>query len=225
LAVAWKEASMGRAAWFGLLVALLALPASAETNVGIVGGGLFNSMPALSGSLLVPDFNNQTENGRDFGALGGVILEHAWPSFGALRFEPKYMRKGTILSTIQNSGNYVKGDVKLDYVSLPLMFKSTMFKSKPVQLVLISGLSADYLVKADFLGEDIKDEFESWDFTVTARIGFQVKAGDDGMFGVQFNVASSLAGIDKGQPNQEKLKNTGLGFAVEYTHTVGGKKK
>jgi outer membrane protein with beta-barrel domain len=219
---------MGRAAWFGLLVASLAslsMPASAaDTNVGIVGGGLFNSMPALSGSLLVPDFNNQTENGRDFGALGGVIIEHSWPTFGALRFEPKYMRKGTILSTIQNSGNYVKGDVELDYVSLPLLFKSTMFRSKPVQLVLISGLSADYLLKARFLGEDIKNEFESWDFTVTARIGFQVKAGANGVFGVQFNVASSLAGIDKGQPGQEKLKNTGLGFAVEYTHTVAHSK-
>jgi hypothetical protein len=37
-------------------------------------------------------------------------------------------------------------------------------------------------------------------------------------------VASSLAGIDKGQPGQEKLKNTGLGFAVEYTHTVAHSK-
>jgi hypothetical protein len=216
---------MGRAAWFGLVVALLAAPATAgDTNVGIVGGGLWNSMPALSGSILVPDFNNQVENGRDFGPLGGIIIEHAWPSFGALRFEPKYMRKGTILSTVQNSGNYVKGDVELDYVSLPLMFKSTMFRSHPVQLVLISGLSADYLVSAKFLGEDIKNEFESWDFTVTARVGFQVKAGDRGVFGVQFNVASSLAGIDKEQPGQEKLKNTGLGFAVEYTYTAASKK-
>jgi Outer membrane protein beta-barrel domain len=216
---------MGRAASFGLVAALLAAPATAgEFNVGIVGGGLFNKMPALSGSLLVPDFNNQVENGRDFGALGGIILERSWPTFGALRFEPKYMRKGTVLSTVQNSGNFVKGDVELDYVSLPLMFKSTMFRSKPVQLVLISGLSADYLVKGRFLGADIKDEFESWDFTVTARIGFQVKAGENGAFGVQFNVASSLAGIDKGQPNQDKLKNTGIGFAVEYTHTVARQK-
>ena len=75
---------MGRAAWFGLVVALLATPAIAgDTNVGIVGGGLWNSMPALSGSILVPDFNNQVENGRDFGPLGGIIIEHAWTSFGA----------------------------------------------------------------------------------------------------------------------------------------------
>jgi len=216
---------MGRSAWFGLVVALLAAPATAgEINMGIVGGGLFNSMPALRGGLLVPDFNNQTENGRDFGPLGGIIIERVWPSFGALRFEPKYMRKGTVLSTVQNSGNFVKGDVELDYVSLPLLFKSTLFRSHPVQLVLVSGLSADYLVKASFLGDDIKNRFESWDYTVTARIGFQFKAGEDGLFGVQFNVASSLAGIDRATFGEDKLKNTGLGFAVEYTHTVSGKK-
>src|SRR5215813_12202917 len=83
----------------GLLVASLAASASAaEFNVGVVGGGLFNKMPALAASTLIREpIYLQAENGRDFGPLGGVIFEVAWQTFGALRFEPKYMRKGTEL--------------------------------------------------------------------------------------------------------------------------------
>ena len=69
--------------------------------------------------------------------------------------------------------------------------------------------------------DDIKDAFESWDYTVTARIGIQGKVGDGGVLGAHLNVASSLAGIDTGQPDQAKLKNNGIGFAVEYTHSLG----
>jgi len=220
---------MRRAPWFvcGLLVVLLAESANAaETFVGVVGGGLFNSMPALVGRTVVGvPISGQAENQRDFGALGGVIVEWSWQTFGALRFEPKYMRKGTKLAVrIASTGEEVRDDVKLDYISLPLMFKSTIFRKKPVQLVLVSGLSADYLVSGKFQGEDVKNAFESWDYTVTARIGIQGHVGEGGLLGVQFNVASSIAGIDKHQPFQEKLKNTGIGFAVEYTHSAGGKR-
>jgi len=220
---------MRRAPWFvcGVLVVSLAESASAaETFVGVVGGGLFNSMPALIGSTVIDEeISAQAENQRGFGALGGVIVELSWQTFGALRFEPKYMRKGTRLGVrLASTGAELRGDVELDYVSLPIMFKSTIFRKKPVQLVMVSGLSADYLARAKFQGQDVKDAFESWDYTVTARIGLQGHVGEGGLLGVHFNVASSLAGIDKGQPGQGKLKNTGLGFAVEYTHSAGGKR-
>jgi Outer membrane protein beta-barrel domain len=219
---------MPRAPWFvcGLLVVSMATSASAaEINVGVVGGGLFNNMAALAASTVTDEaVFSQAENQRVFGGMGGVILEWSWPTFGALRFEPRYMRKGTELWLRLQTGEEVRGPVDLDYVSFPVMFKSTMFKSKPVQLVLISGLSADYLVSGKFQGEDVKGQFESWDFTVTARIGIQGKVGENGVLGVHFNVASSLAGIDKDQPGDEKVKNNGLGFAVEYTHSLGGSK-
>ncbi len=219
---------MKRAPWFvcGLLVVSMATSASAADKlVGVVGGGLWNSMPALQGSTVIINEQvfAQTTNQRIFGALGGVIFEWSWPTFGALRFEPKYMQKGTGLRARLFTGAEVSDNVDLDYVSFPIMFRSALLKKKPVQIVLISGLSADYLVSAEFDGRDVKDSFESWDYTVTARIGLQGRVGG-GVLGVQFNVASSLAGIDKGQVGQGKLKNTGIGFAVEYTHLVGGTK-
>jgi hypothetical protein len=135
------------------------------------------------------------------------------------------MRKGADLTVkLQSTDELVRGPVELDYVSLPIMFKSTIFRKKPIQLVLISGVSADYLASAKFEGKDEKDTFESWDYTVTARIGFQFKVGDGGLLGAHFMVASSIAGIDKGQPNQGKLKNNGIGFAVEFTQSVAGKR-
>ena len=208
----------------GLLVVSLAASASAADHIfGVVGGGLFNNMPALAGSTLDRNTVAQAENGRDFGALGGLIFERSWETFGAVRFEPKYMRKGTRVALRLSSGAESTGPVKLDYVSLPILFKSAVFRDKPVQLVLISGLSADYLVSGSFQGQDVKDTFQSWDFTVTARIGIQGRVGEAGLLGAHFNVASSLAGIDKSQLGQEKLKNTGLGFAVEYTHPIGKK--
>jgi Outer membrane protein beta-barrel domain len=209
----------------GLVVLMASSASAADRLVGVVGGGLFNSMPNLLGPTIVDEpIFAQGPMEREFGPLGGLIYEVSWPTFAALRFEPKYMRKGTDLALRLQSGAEVSGPVQLDYVSLPILFKSTMFKSHPVQLVLVSGVSADYLASAKYEGRDVKDSFESWDFTVTARIGIQWKAGENGLLGVQFNVASSLAGIDKGQPDQAKLKNTGIGFAVEYTHRVGSSK-
>jgi hypothetical protein len=201
----------------------MATPAvAAEKLIGVVGGGLWNDIPELDGSTVTDrGVFSQATNQNDFGAMGGLIFELSWPTFGAARFEPRYMRKGTELWLRLVSGAELRGPVQMDYVSLPLMFRSTMFKSKPVQLVLISGLSADYLLNAKFQGEDVKGAFESWDYTVTARIGIQRKVGDDGHLGLHFNVASSLAGIDKNQPGDEKVKNIGLGFAVEYSHLVG----
>src|SRR5262245_38768495 len=115
---------MRRAPWFvgGLLVASIAASASAaEFNVGVVGGGLFNSMPALLATTIIhEDVFVQGENGRDFGPLGGVIFEESWQSFGALRFEPKYMRKGTELNVRLQNGALVRGPVELDYVSFPI---------------------------------------------------------------------------------------------------------
>ncbi len=217
---------MRRAPWFvcGLLVVSMASSASAaEKLIGIVGGGLWNNMPNLAGRTVTTGVVfSQATNQQDFGALGGVILEWSWPTFGALRFEPKYMQKGTELWLRMLSGEEVRGPVKLDYVSLPLLFRTALFKSRPVQLVVISGLSADYLVSGKFQGEDVKDAFDSWDFTVTARVGIQGKVGENGILGAHFNVASSLAGIDKHQLGDEKVKNIGIGFAVEYTYLVSG---
>jgi Outer membrane protein beta-barrel domain len=218
---------MPRAPWFvcGLLVASMATSArAAEKAFGVVGGGLFNEMPQLLGSTVIDNVFSQGSNQRDFGAMGGLIFEWSWPTFGGLRFEPRYIQKGTEVWLRLQTGEEVRDPVELHYVSFPILFRSAIFKDKPVQLVLISGLSADYLVSAEFQGQDEKDSFESWDFTVSARIGIQGKVCDGGVLGAHFNVVSSLAGIDKSQPNQAKLKNTGLGFAVEYTHVVGGSK-
>jgi hypothetical protein len=215
---------MRRAPWFvsGLVALFMATSAgAAEKAIGVVGGGLWNNMPELLGKTVTNGVFSQSANQSVFGALGGGIFELRWPTFGALRFEPKYMRKGTELWLRLLNDDELRGPVDLDYLSLPLLFKVELFKSKPVQLVVISGLSADYLLSAKFEGDDVKDEFESWDFTVTARVGIQGKVGENGVLGAHFNVASSLAGIDKGQPDQAKVKNTGLGFAVEYTHSLG----
>ena len=215
---------MRRTPWFvaGSLVLCLATSAgAAEKAIGVVGGGLWNNMPELLGKTVTTGVFSQSTNQSVFGPLGGVIFELRWPTFGAARFEPKYMRKGTELWLRLVNDDEVRGPVDLDYISLPLMFKVEIFKRKPVQLVVISGLTADYLLSAKFQGDDIKDAFESWDYTVTARIGIQGKVGDGGVLGAHLNVASSLAGIDKGQPDQAKLKNNGIGFAVEYTHSLG----
>jgi hypothetical protein len=219
---------MRRVPWYGSVLLVLSLAGSAgaaEKRIGLIGGGLFNNLPALSGTTIVgEEITEQPANKRTFGPLGGVLFELGFGDFGGLRFEPRYMRKGTDLTVkLKSSGERLSGPVDLDYVSVPVMFRSTIFRKKPVNLVLISGLGADFLVKARYQGEDVKDAFETFDFSIASRVGIQGKVGDGGLLGAHFMIQSSLLGIDKGQPGQAKLKNNGLGFAVEYTKLIGGK--
>jgi hypothetical protein len=213
------------ASWSGLLVFLLAASASAaEKRIGLVGGGMWNNLPALAGTTIVgEEITLQPANKRVFGPMGGGIFEFVFGDFGALRFEPKYIRKGADLTVkLKSTGELLSGPVDLDYASFGVMFRSTLFRKKPVQMVLISGLGANYLVKARYQGEDTKDAFNSFELAISSRIGIQRKVGDAGLLGAHFAIESSINRIDKQQPGQAKLRNGGIGFAVEYTASLGG---
>lgn len=219
---------MGRAPWFWTVIVFTTLAGSAsaaEKRIGLVGGGLFDKLPALAGPTIVhEEVSEQPANKRRFGVLGGAIFELVFGDFGAMRLEPKFLRKGTDLTvTLKASGTRLSGPVDLDYVSVPLMFKSTIFRRKPVNVVLLSGIGLDYLFRARYQGQDIKDDFKATDLSVSSRAGFQGKVGEHGLIGAHFMIGASLLRIDKKQPGQGKLKNGGIGFAVEYTTSVGGR--
>src|SRR5262249_58611867 len=100
----------------------------------------------------------------------------------ALRFEPKYIRKGSnVTLKLKSTGELLSGPVDLDYASLGVMFRSTLFRKKPVQMALVSGLGANYLVKARYQGEDRTDVFNSFELAISSRIGIQRKVGDGGL--------------------------------------------
>jgi hypothetical protein len=207
-----------------LVLALAASASAAEKRIGLVGGGMWNNLPALAGTTIVgEEITLQPANKRVFGPMGGGIFEFVFGDFGALRFEPKYIRKGTDLTVkLKSTGELLSGPVDLDYASLGIMFRSTLFRKKPVQMVLISGLGTNYLVKARYQGEDTKDAFSSFELAISSRIGIQRKVGDSGILGAHFAIESSLNRIDQHQVGQNKLRNGGIGFAVEYTASLGG---
>jgi len=213
------------ASWSGLLVLSLAASASAaEKRIGLVGGGMWNNLPSLSGTTIVgQEITEQPANERVFGPMGGGIFEFVFGDFGALRFEPKYIRKGTDLTVrLKSTGERLSSPVDLDYASFGVMFRSTLFRKSAVQMALVSGLGANYLVKARWNGDDVKDAFNSFELAISSRIGIQRKIGDGGLLGAHFAIESSLNRIDQHQVGQAKLRNGGIGFAVEYTASLGG---
>jgi hypothetical protein len=214
-----------RSCWTVVLVLSTAGSASAgEKRIGLVGGALSSQLAALSGSTIVDqELREQPANKRLLGVMGGVIFEIGVGNVGAIRLEPKYVRKGTELTvTLRQSGERLSGPVELDYVSVPLMLRSTFFTKGTVNLVLLSGIGADYLVRARYQGLDTEEDFKSVEVGIASRIGVQGKVGERGLLGAHFTLASSLFRIDKTQPGQAKLKNGGFGFVVEYTFSLGG---
>jgi len=197
---------------------LAAVPAgAAQKRIGFVAGGHLSKQPALAGSTVFHEDVIQQSSSRAPGALAGGIFEWDFGDVGALRLEPKYMRLGTEIDVTLRRGNTPSsGTLVLDYVSLPIMYRSSLFKKKPVQVSIVSGLGADFLVSGKFRGQDVKDEFKSFGVSIQSRLGIQGKVGR-GLLGVHASIVGNLTRIDKKQTNQGKLKNSGLGLAVEYT--------
>jgi hypothetical protein len=211
--------------WIVVLALGLAASASAgEKRIGIVGGALSSQLAALAGSTIVDqELSAQPLNKRIWGPMGGLIFEVGIGKVGAVRFEPKYVRKGTRLAvTIKGTNQQFAGPVELDYVSFPLFLRSTFFSDKKLNLVLLSGIGADYLLRARYQGFDTKEDFKSVEIGIASRIGIQGKIGENGLLGIHATLASSLARIDKRQTGQDTLKNGGFGAVIEFTTSIGG---
>lgn len=98
-------------------------------------------------------------------------------------------------------------DFNLNYINLPLMFKYAVAEG----FYLEAGPQVGFLVSAEVLDQDVKDEMESIDFG--ANFGFSYDFTEDLFAGARYNVGLSNIGKDSGD---DKVKNSVLSFSLGY---------
>jgi opacity protein-like surface antigen len=196
----------------GAAVIFLALPVSAQINVGLIGG--LN----LANLSVDPDPGIDLNNRTAFG-FGGV-LDFTLSDMLALHLEPMYLQKG---SKLESGGQEAK--IKADYLEIPVMFKYA-FGNSTAKPYVMAGPSIGILLsnKVTNGGEvDIKDETKSTDFGVGFGAGVSFPAGSSSIF-IEGRYTLGLTNVndDPNDPDTD-IKTKGIQFFGGVTFPLGGK--
>ncbi|MBI4551405.1 MAG: PorT family protein [Candidatus Latescibacteria bacterium] len=170
-----------------MLLALgLALPASAQLRLGMIGG------PNLA-NLRSPDTNDLDSRHRTrFG--GGGVVELALGRWVALSMEPMYLQKGAQLDIFSEANI-----LKLSYIEVPMLVKLSLWRS-PMQPYLVIGSSVGFLRsarvsdKSESQKVDIKEFVNDRDINLIGGAGLRVPAGKVAIF-VEGRYAYGLVNI------------------------------
>jgi len=131
----------------------------------------------------------------------GGFAEFSLSEKFSLQPELVYSAQGTKQSNIK---------VKLNYLNLPVLAKYYVSNNFSLE----SGPQLGFLLSADVLGVDIKDEIESTDFSWAFGLGYQLESGLG--FAARYNLGlSSIAKDFEGESS--KVKNSVIQLSVAYT--------
>lgn len=183
---------------------------------------MFGAKAGVNFANIVSDSDANTDNfgGLDddntltafhAGLTGDVKLAE---SFG-LGAELLYSRQGA-----KYEGNVVNGDVKLDYLSIPILAK--LYVSP--EFNLYAGVQPSFLMKAESEGEifgfegttDLKerDLVKTSDFAIPVGLGYRMQNGLQ--FDARYNIGTTAVYVDSDDNSNETGKNRVLQLGVGF---------
>ena len=205
----------------GILMVLFALclvlPASAQVNLGVLGG--LN----LANIDVDPDQDMDWETRTVFG-FGGV-LDYNMNDFITFRLEPMYLLKGTKVE----EGGY-KSEFKLAFLEVPVMFKYA-FGTGEIKPYVMAGPTIGFLMSSkvemsyggESAEEDWKDETTSIEFGLGFGAGVSMPMGNNSIF-VEARYALGLTNLnDDPDDTETDIKSKGIQIFVGITFPVGSK--
>ena len=155
-----------RFVFFTLFLLLLAIPAQAQVNIGVIGSVNFATVSGedSDGEAIVSDR-------RTLYGLGGVLdvhLNERW----SLRTEPMYLQKGA--QNIDGDNISFKGE----YLEVPLFLKLSL-GSGPARPYLMAGPSVGFRLNTEviFDNAEIAGTFDADDVTESVDFGVDFGAG------------------------------------------------
>ena len=172
-----------------------------ETNFGIKAG--FNS------------FNITNDPGDEYDSRSGFYAGlfthiHLSPQF-ALQPELLYSQKGT--SNIDLG--VVDADLKLDYLSIPVMVQYMFDNGFRIEAGPQLGFLLNAKLDAGADEEDVKDDFKSVDFGIGAGLGYiHVPSG----FGVNARYNLGLTNISESDAVESNNRGFQIGLFYQFTH-------
>ncbi len=202
---------------FLLGLCCLALPALAETRLGLIGGSNFSDMN-VSPSDPSGSFNTRTN------WVGGLTIDVDLSTRVALQFQPMYIRKGADF-VLQPDAFFEGGVARIStsYVELPVLLQVSLGNGR-LEPYIIAGPTAAALleakVSAEGMTEDVKDSFEDWDFGVAGGVGLRMPLGKASTF-VEGRYTYGLANVGKDTAEGERVSNRGFQVLLGVTVQVG----
>ncbi len=203
-----------------LLAVITVLPASAQVNLGVLGGLNIANLKLDQGDMGGAEFASRTVFG-----FGG-ILDYGIGENIALRLEPMYLQKG---ANIEWEGIVGECFIKLSYFEVPLMFKYS-FSSDKINPYIMAGPGIGFLLEAKMedsssgvsVETDIKDETSNTDFSLGFGAGVSVPIGNNSFF-VDGRYALGLANIiDDPEFPDDDVKTKGIHIFAGITFPIGG---
>ena len=188
---------------------LIAMPASAQVNLGVIGGlnlANINTDPDPPSGV---DLNSRTGFG-----VGGVLSFGLGETF-ALQLEPMYLQKG---ATAKEAGEEDK--LEAAYIEVPVMIKFP-FGSGDTKPYVMAGPTVGWLLSAEVDGEDIKDEVKSIDFGIAFGGGVSLPMGNNTVF-VEGRYSLGLTDVNDDPTDDTKFKTKGIQIMAGITFPLGG---
>jgi hypothetical protein len=204
-----------------------------QFNVGIEGGPSITSL-RTTGTIDSLDFTSiYSILKSNFGFLTGVYGQYNFNKSYALKLAVNYQLKGSDIEGDLNIGGGTiatfNGKFKMDYITIPLLFKGTygsnikfFFDAGPYLGILLSN-KVTYGFNGTFPGspipdttEDITDSTKSTDIGITMGIGMQVPVSKT--MSLTFELRDDLGLIN----TSDYLSNTDLDLKTNAASLVVG---
>lgn len=196
----------------------MALPASAQINLGVMGGVNLANLswdPEPEGV----EFPNRIGFG-----IGGV-LDYNLNNSVAFHLEPMYLLKG---GKAEAEAYDAKTEVKLAYLEVPIMLKYVFVINNIKPYVMAGptiGFNLSSKVKETWGGvsheEDTKDHTKSIDFGLGFGAGVSVPVGNNFIF-AEARYALGLTNInDEPEHSDSELKNKGIQIFAGISFPIG----
>ncbi len=176
-----------------------------------VGGniGVNFSNIVVSGNNI--DDQADSKTGFNIGATGEYYFSDRW----GLKAKLIYDQKGWADSFAQNqeTGNVVRGDMKVDYLTIPVMANWHFGKQR--NWYLNFGFYGAFLLKAEVEGVDTSEGFNNSDFGLALGIGVKFPVSDNAKLFIEYDGQSGFSNIAGGESDSSiTLRNGRSAFNI-----------
>jgi hypothetical protein len=189
----------------GVFILFMTLPASAQLNVGVLGG---LNVATLS---VDPDDGLDISNRTGFG-FGGVV-DISLGEMLVLHLEPMFLQKGAEIDNVK---------VKASFIDVPVLIKYA-FGSGQAKPYVMAGPNIGFLLSAKADDEDIDEVLKSLDFGVDFGAGVSFPMGNNSLF-VEGRYALGLSNLNDDPDFPDgKIKTRGIQIFAGITFPLGAK--
>lgn len=166
----------------------------------------------IKGGLNISTITNADVDGVNSKSLVGFHVGF----FGEFMLGDKFAIQPEVLYSTQGTKiefEGIKGDLKLDYIAIPVMAKYYVADSFSLELGPQIGFLVSAKAKSGGESEDVKDELKSTDVSLNFGLGYDIT--ENFMIGARYNLGLTRL-QDELLPGEDESKNSVFQISIGY---------